>query len=115
MIGFLSFFFSSRRRHTSCALVTGVQTCALPASIAPLGSSAVPMAGEYSWIRKSDVEQGLIRHQLLSNLYGRAVLGYAHKVDPLDWLTATVQHWLQNPPTVDGEDGGLGARSAERR
>src|SRR3546814_1092626 len=24
------FLFSSRRRHTSCALVTGVQTCALP-------------------------------------------------------------------------------------
>src|SRR3546814_4524909 len=23
-------FFSSRRRHTRCALVTGVQTCALP-------------------------------------------------------------------------------------
>src|SRR3546814_5107443 len=26
----LKFFFSSRRRHTRCALVTGVQTCALP-------------------------------------------------------------------------------------
>src|SRR3546814_6724255 len=26
------FFFSSRRRHTICALVTGVQTCALPIS-----------------------------------------------------------------------------------
>src|SRR3546814_9156657 len=26
----LLFFFSSRRRHTICALVTGVQTCALP-------------------------------------------------------------------------------------
>src|SRR3546814_4517418 len=25
-----AFFFSSRRRHTRCALVTGVQTCALP-------------------------------------------------------------------------------------
>src|SRR3546814_8492523 len=25
-------FFSSRRRHTRCALVTGVQTCALPIS-----------------------------------------------------------------------------------
>src|SRR3546814_4431063 len=24
------FLFSSRRRHTRCALVTGVQTCALP-------------------------------------------------------------------------------------
>src|SRR3546814_3711658 len=28
----LVFFFSSRRRHTRCALVTGVQTCALPIS-----------------------------------------------------------------------------------
>src|SRR3546814_6626289 len=27
-------FFSSRRRHTRCALVTGVQTCALPISYA---------------------------------------------------------------------------------
>src|SRR3546814_8519598 len=27
-----SVFFSSRRRHTRCALVTGVQTCALPIS-----------------------------------------------------------------------------------
>src|SRR3546814_10346225 len=26
----VGFFFSSRRRHTRCALVTGVQTCALP-------------------------------------------------------------------------------------
>src|SRR3546814_1558175 len=37
------FFFSSRRRHTICALVTGVQTCALPiASIATV-MGAVPL------------------------------------------------------------------------
>src|SRR3546814_3199726 len=30
LVSFLFFFFSSRRRHTRCALVTGVQTCALP-------------------------------------------------------------------------------------
>src|SRR3546814_1851799 len=30
---FILFFFSSRRRHTRCALVTGVQTCALPISV----------------------------------------------------------------------------------
>src|SRR3546814_7364716 len=30
----LMFFFSSRRRHTICALVTGVQTCALPICLA---------------------------------------------------------------------------------
>src|SRR3546814_9984465 len=44
------FFFSSRRRHTRCALVTGVQTCALPISLAlaaatapdsPIGSQTV--------------------------------------------------------------------------
>src|SRR3546814_3190073 len=33
---FCFFFFSSRRRHTRCALVTGVQTCALP--ISPIAS-----------------------------------------------------------------------------
>src|SRR3546814_17791634 len=30
MYSLIFFFFSSRRRHTRCALVTGVQTCALP-------------------------------------------------------------------------------------
>src|SRR3546814_4407729 len=30
------FFFSSRRRHTRCALVTGVQTCALPIYLLPV-------------------------------------------------------------------------------
>src|SRR3546814_6327252 len=34
-IVFVMFFFSSRRRHTSCSLGTGVQTCALPISSAP--------------------------------------------------------------------------------
>src|SRR3546814_1212648 len=32
---YICFFFSSRRRHTRCALVTGVQTCALPISEHP--------------------------------------------------------------------------------
>src|SRR3546814_4530947 len=32
------FFFSSRRRHTRCALVTGVQTCALPIYTYVLGA-----------------------------------------------------------------------------
>src|SRR3546814_3119849 len=32
MLVCIYFFFSSRRRHTSCSLVTGVQTCALPIS-----------------------------------------------------------------------------------
>src|SRR3546814_7920866 len=35
----LFFFFSSRRRHTRCALVTGVQTCALPISLATFSAA----------------------------------------------------------------------------
>src|SRR3546814_544047 len=35
------FFFSSRRRHTRCALVTGVQTCALPISTLGIGAAAM--------------------------------------------------------------------------
>src|SRR3546814_8258307 len=46
VIYFLSFFFSSRRRHTSCALVTGVQTCALPICIAARGIAAGGIAGD---------------------------------------------------------------------
>src|SRR3546814_3558948 len=39
------FFFSSRRRHTRCALVTGVQTCALPIYI-PVLLPEVPDAAD---------------------------------------------------------------------
>src|SRR3546814_8272040 len=39
----LLFFFSSRRRHTRCALVTGVQTCALPISTEAV--MAIPLTG----------------------------------------------------------------------
>src|SRR3546814_2826103 len=41
---YLVFFFSSRRRHTRCALVTGVQTCALPIFPAPQDRHQVSQA-----------------------------------------------------------------------
>src|SRR3546814_13038277 len=40
----MSFFFSSIRRHTRCALVTGVQTCALPISRAATEADGRPDA-----------------------------------------------------------------------
>src|SRR3546814_3332084 len=51
------FLFSSRRRHTRCALVTGVQTCALPIyaeawfreSIRRHRVTAVVVAGTTPW------------------------------------------------------------------
>src|SRR3546814_17307274 len=42
------FFFSSRRRHTRCALVTGVQTCALPISlVSTVGGASGPLYGTF--------------------------------------------------------------------
>src|SRR3546814_2351132 len=38
------FFFSSRRRHTRCALVTGVQTCALPIYASIMGPATMPIS-----------------------------------------------------------------------
>src|SRR3546814_17518639 len=43
------FFFSSRRRHTRCALVTGVQTCALPISIRPCSPWACSLSPSCWW------------------------------------------------------------------
>src|SRR3546814_4988049 len=49
--------FSSIRRHTSCALVTGVQTCALPISVilGPVGSNfGAGMTGGMAFILDTD-------------------------------------------------------------
>src|SRR3546814_1425925 len=43
------FFFSSRRRNTRCALVTGVQTCALPISIRPRSRATYSSPPAISW------------------------------------------------------------------
>src|SRR3546814_344172 len=56
------FCFSSSRRHTSCALVTGVQTCALPISLMAMivpTFSQRPIVG-YSWIVLAAVGTGFL-------------------------------------------------------
>src|SRR3546814_12661119 len=52
-----SFFFSSRRRHTRCALVTGVQTCALPISL-PIPTHGI--CGSRRWVRRADRYPALV-------------------------------------------------------
>src|SRR3546814_3649900 len=50
------FYFSSRRRHTSCALVTGVQTCALP--IYPGGRAGDALRGAPPQRREGPQSEG---------------------------------------------------------
>src|SRR3546814_6785220 len=52
LISVLLLFFTSRRRHTRCALVTGVQTCALPSFNRPRRSTGLP-GGRFSDARSS--------------------------------------------------------------
>src|SRR3546814_3606030 len=60
---FVVFFFSSRRRHTRCALVTGVQTCALPICSVSLASLLAPRS---NWQRAIELSR-----------FGQAGLGYS--------------------------------------
>src|SRR3546814_1723376 len=54
------FFFSSRRRHTRCALVTGVQTCALPISLM-IRRIVKADGGSRAFVNDSPASAGLLR------------------------------------------------------
>src|SRR3546814_8498889 len=81
------FFFSSRRRHTRCALVTGVQTCALPISLAsralarydnPWPSDDVRYTPTFDEAQKDIAD--LTRQQLIdfhSRFYGAGTIEFA--------------------------------------
>src|SRR3546814_3670277 len=75
----LCFFFSSRRRHTRCALVTGVQTCALPilmvGALAMLARSFAP--DEAVIVKPSNIFNPLARGALTLRPEARAILLYA--------------------------------------
>src|SRR3546814_7630099 len=58
---FVFFFFSSRRRHTRCALVTGVQSCALPAYL----EAGACLAGEAQKLRCKNEVAGRRHRQKL--------------------------------------------------
>src|SRR3546814_21001291 len=65
--GVVVFFFSSRRRHTRCALVTGVQTCALPICY----YLAHPLEILYLWEGGMSFHGGLIGVILVMLLFAR--------------------------------------------
>lgn len=77
----------------------------IPASVVPLGTSAVPMAGEYSWARSLETSIGVLRHTLVSNAKAQIELGYEDAVEPFAWIRRTVDYWLSNPPLIDGLAG----------
>src|SRR3546814_8872760 len=69
-------FFSSRRRHTRCALVTGVQTCALPVAhvlalrviLAMLLARGVPVAFRAGEARSLALADGVEMESVVARL-----------------------------------------------
>src|SRR3546814_8684737 len=104
----LCFFFSSRRRHTRCALVTGVQTCALPIYHRQVALAAQLAAQrETTDVRQADVEDRQVMHALARRtqrlLPGQAVA----RLEPL--RAQRVEHGVGDGGFVfDEEDGGHG-------
>src|SRR3546814_2528594 len=93
--------FSSRRRHTRCALVTGVQTCALP-----IWEGALQLAREV--LERGVVEPeglGLLEQLVLAELVGqgqeRGVAGLRQRLGQADLGRAAAAATVA--------DGGAGA------
>src|SRR3546814_7962653 len=91
------FLFSSRRRHTRCALVTGVQTCALPI----YGDDAGPVAKLLEDLIVL-VEQG---HRLDAGTVRRSVAMVRADERPAEVLTAEVLRMPQGKPVRPKSSG----------
>src|SRR3546814_11195511 len=119
------FFFSSRRRHTRCALVTGVQMCALPICfIDPFGTGSRrsindPCVEAGLLVKDADVQRQTMSddaHRLLilegfraDN--GRAVLGIQRdQIEPWLDITGDMLDAVESPPSHDISDA-AGSRS----
>src|SRR3546814_6873766 len=98
----LIFFFSSRRRHTRCALVTGVQTCALPISPTENKEMSSINARPYESQAATEVAflgLGVMGHPMAGNLSKAG-----HKVTVYNRTFAKAEAWVK-------EFGGTAART----
>src|SRR3546814_10065804 len=69
----LFFVFSSRRRHTRCALVTGVQTCALPILQAARREAKAAFGDEHVLLERCLAAPRHIEMQIFRDDHGNAV------------------------------------------
>src|SRR3546814_13546010 len=99
---FYFFFFSSRRRHTRCALVTGVQTCALPIFLLKAQGKCTTdhISAAGPWLKY----RGHLEN-ISGNLYLGAIDAYTGEAglgkDPLDGETRPYPDIATYPP-ADG-------------
>src|SRR3546814_2379093 len=101
MLFIVLFFFSSRRRHTRCALVTGVQTCALPSTVWHLAREQSPRARDVPEIEGS-LYQGPLCQALQDQRRGTDVARRTRRGT-----------WPRRPSGLFGTHRRIGRRRAE--
>src|SRR3546814_7746697 len=92
------FFFSSRRRHTRCALVTGVQTCALPILF---GANRRALEGANARLQASEAEAQGVRMRIAAEV-ARAWFEATGAREELRAQRATVATLLQTLELMRG-------------
>src|SRR3546814_12760041 len=106
-------FFSSRRRHTSCALVTGVQTCALPiflnilgegGYIYPLGGRPTPTSDKVRLTDRFQLGEPDLRGFDIRGV-GPRVIRYTN-VDLTDPATPVLDTTINRNQLIDDAPGG---------
>src|SRR3546814_11780627 len=107
------FLFSSRRRHTRCALVTGVQTCALPICVVAARRADdaerrfLASGAQIALVdARGAMNDGLAAAQALGDMIaatGNAMpvlVSHADTATLGDFLDACATHFLTSPPGV---------------
>src|SRR3546814_7061682 len=104
----LFFFFSSRRRHTRCALVTGVQTCALPISEVDAKWKADTLDAKWSAIRSAREEvteaiEPLRREKTIrSSLEAEVSMGEIAEAENIDFAEICIVAKVDMQPGSEG-------------
>src|SRR3546814_7376349 len=105
------FFFSSRRGHTRCALVTGVQTCALPICDAATGHHRLAVAALLAQ-QGFGIEPG----DLLGGLFAGRVAAHALRIElHVEQLAAAGRHRIAGQDVEHRQRGHAGADAQRDR
>src|SRR3546814_4502890 len=110
------FFFSSRRRHTRCALVTGVQTCALPISTMAVQiaeralNSGGHVSGITTGINSLNEKIGGMHNSDLMILAGRPGMGKTSLATNIAYNAAS--RWLRDNADGIPPEKNMGAKTA---
>src|SRR3546814_18038496 len=107
-----SLFFSSRRRHTRCALVTGVQTCALPI----LAKDTSPfVVGEYWLDKRREGKAGNVWQIARYSAESRSIIYRSTKRGDVEDAKGDRKRVVEGKSVAVGEESGGGRISKKKK